>query len=259
VKQTLLDKAEAAVIKVLRDVRPQLLAAYGQIEFTTKADGTSLTELDMLVERRLRDVLRPIAPGVGIVGEEVEREGTGDTYWLIDPIDGTEQFIRGMPSCKNLVTLMEGGQPVWALMYFFVSDNLWLARKGQGATKNGQRMQLRHRPLEKCWIEFINKFTPEDIRVGQALKERVKALSRFHDTSFLMDSCVDGIVSLRTNGGQWDYGPRVLIYEEMGGRFATLGQETFDFEHIAGGFVQCHGKNFDELHRIVLDAKNHSI
>jgi myo-inositol-1(or 4)-monophosphatase len=254
-KQTLLDKAERAIMKVLGDVRPQLLEAYGKIEFTTKADGTSLTELDTMVEQRLRDALRPLAPGVGIVGEEVEREGSGDTYWLIDPIDGTEQFIRGIPSCKNLVTLMEGGQPVWALMYFFVSDTLWLARKGQGATKNGTSVRLKHRPLEKCWIEFINHLTDEDLRVARAVKERVRAISRFHDTSYLQDSCIDGMVSLKTQGGEWDYGPRVLIYEEMGGRFATLGQETFDFEHIAGGFVQCHSKNFDELHQIVLRAR----
>jgi fructose-1,6-bisphosphatase/inositol monophosphatase family enzyme len=88
--------------------------------------------------------------------------------------------------------------------------------------------------------------------------ERVRKVSRFHDTSFLQEGRIDGMVSLYTNGGQWDYGPRVLIYEEAGGRFATLGQQTFDFAHIAGGFVQCHARNFDELTKIVLSAQNHT-
>ena len=69
--------------------------------------------------------------------------------WTLDPIDGTEQFIRGIPTCKNLFSLVDNGQPVWALMYMFVRDELWLARKGQGTFCNGTKVSMRYRPPQK--------------------------------------------------------------------------------------------------------------
>jgi fructose-1,6-bisphosphatase/inositol monophosphatase family enzyme len=245
-----LNQAEAAILGVLKDVRPELMENYGKIDFETKHDQTVVTHLDKMVEQKLREVLKKLDPSIGIEGEEFGIEGSRETYWLVDPIDGTEQFIRGIPSCKNLLALIRNGEVVWSMMYMFAKDELWLARTGGGTTCNGQKITMRHRPLNRCWIEIsVNVRNQANVEALQRVRSKTTGFTIMRDPGFVAGGKVDGLLSLEAEGKAWDYAPRSLLYSEAGAKIANIGSDSYNFHN--NDFLVAHPDNFDELMKLV--------
>lgn len=235
---------------VLQRVRPELMEAYGTIEYVTKHDQTVVTALDKSIELELRDALMKFDASVGLLGEEHGQAGNTDTYWLLDPIDGTEHFIRGLPSCKNLICLMDKGRPVWGLTYFFVKDELWLARANKGVTMNGEKIEMRWRPLNRCWLEMsVNLFDQAHVEKLRALRKQIAGFSVRLGVDALASGKVDGLYNLNAGGGPWDYWPRYLMFTEAGGKMTNIGKDGYDFDDK--NFLMAHAKNFDALMNIV--------
>ncbi|HEU0027230.1 MAG TPA: inositol monophosphatase family protein, partial [Ktedonobacterales bacterium] len=122
--------AMATIRRTLDTLRPCLLAAFGHAPFSTKADGSPVTELDVAVEEALKEDLATVAPGVGFYGEETTHDELSSISWLIDPIDGTDAFIRGIPLCSSLVALLEHGQITLGVVYNFTTDEFYHAIRG---------------------------------------------------------------------------------------------------------------------------------
>lgn len=248
--QTFFDNAQSALMGVLSEVRPQLMEAYGTIEFDTKSDTTVVTQFDKSVELKLREALKKLDSGIGLVGEEHGQEGNPDTYWLIDPIDGTEHFIRGLPGCMNLICLMDQGRPVWGLTYFFAKDELWISRAGHGTTMNGEKVEMRWRPLDRSWIEIAPDYSDvEDLKKVMELRKHVAGFSNRLGIDNLSAGRVDGLYNKRAGGGPWDYWPRYLMFTEAGGKMTNIGKDTYDFEDPS--FLMAHPRNFDTLMNIL--------
>lgn len=239
---------------VLKRVRPDLMQAYGKIEYDTKSDHTVVTSLDKSIEIELRDALMKFDSSIGLLGEEHGQAGSKDTYWLLDPIDGTEQFIRGLPGCKNLVCLMDKGKPVWGVTYFFANDELWLAEAGKGTTMNGRKVEMCWRPLDRSWLEMsVDLFDQSHVDILRALRKQIAGFSIRMGYDAIAEGKVDGMVNLRAGGGPWDYWPRYLMLTEAGAKMANIGKDDYDFDDK--DFLVAHAKNFDTLMSIVTSYK----
>jgi histidinol-phosphatase len=100
----------------------------------TKADDTPVTAADRAAERFLREELVSRHPGDGIVGEEeADRPGTSGRRWVVDPIDGTKNFVRGVPVWATLIALMDGDEVVAGLVSAPALNRRWWAGTGSGA------------------------------------------------------------------------------------------------------------------------------
>lgn len=241
-----LAQAQATIEAVVRAYKPKLLAAHGHVELDIKSDHTPVTALDTELERLLRQALNNLDPGIGIEGEELGKQGNPDTFWLVDPIDGTESFVRGLPFVRNMVTLIDNGQPVFALVYKPVTDELFTARKGGGSFKNGQAVHVSDRPLERAWIELsVPLENPEVIPVVQAVRRRVNGYRLLGDFTYIVEGKVDGQLIYKPGGGAWDYAPRALMISEAGGRVANLGQADYAYRNF--DMLACNPSIFDEL------------
>lgn len=112
-------------------------AETGAVEL--KPDRTFVTTTDRAIEQRLREVIAQRFPQHGIWGEEFGRHQPGaDWQWILDPIDGTAQFIVGIPVYATLIALARGGVPVLGLMDFPAIGERWLGLEGQPTTRNGE-------------------------------------------------------------------------------------------------------------------------
>ena len=104
-----------------------------------KADGSPVTRADRAAEAVLVQGLRALLPGVAIVSEEGDVEaamaGVGSTYWLVDPLDGTKEFLKGLPEYTVNVALVDAGVPVLGVIYAPAADCLYLAARGHGARR----------------------------------------------------------------------------------------------------------------------------
>lgn len=130
------------VIDTFRSFRDTLIDAHGNIGHTHKSDYSQVTVLDIAVETDLKNKLSVAYPKIGFYGEETGQSGNSNTYWLVDPIDGTSSFVRGLPFCTNMAALIDDGEAIASVIYNFLTDDLYTANIGSGAFKNGERLQV---------------------------------------------------------------------------------------------------------------------
>jgi len=118
--------------------RAETLSRFRAVAVETKSDGTPVTEADRAAERVIRATLRAAFPDFGILGEEFGEEGSGERpYWVVDPIDGTLAFSRGIPLFTTLIALVEDGEPILGLIDCPTLDERYLGWRGGGCRRNG--------------------------------------------------------------------------------------------------------------------------
>ena len=86
------------------------------LKVETKPDRTPVTDADQAVETRIRELIAQHAPGDAVIGEEFEDTGSGSRQWVIDPIDGTANYLRGLPIWGSLIALRIDGVPVTSVV-----------------------------------------------------------------------------------------------------------------------------------------------
>lgn len=217
------------VIDTFRGFRDELLSHYGNVGHTLKSDKSQVTELDIKVENRLRDVLADAFPDYGFRGEETGVTGSTDVFWLVDPIDGTTSFIRGLPNCTNMAALIIGDQPVMSVIYNFFEDVLYTAVAGQGAYRNDVKIQVSNRTVADSFVDNLSSSTYTQLRsmlgpIGIRLLQPLGAAGR--SFSLLAEGKIEGAIALNSLAGMHDKAPGALLVREAGGELITFDNES---------------------------------
>ena len=226
------------IILAVRDIaRDELMPRYLAGGFARKADGSLLTEADTAVQRALATRLARIAK-VPLIGEEMSREtqerawhdGEGG-LWCVDPIDGTTNFVQGLPYFAISVGYLERGKSRLGVVYNPVIDELFAAERGRGASLNGVPMQTRsnNASLADCVGAVEPKYLPP------ALAREIAANPPFYSQRNWGAGAIDlcyvaaGRFDVYVHGGQklWDYAAASLVLEEAGGAIASFEHDDF--------------------------------
>ncbi len=118
---------------------------YQHILFETKEDESPVTEVDQYVEREIRKIIEKFHPDHDILGEEYGGENhQAEFVWVVDPIDGTKQFISGFPTFGTLIALCHHGVPVLGIIEHPAVCERWVGVKGQQSTLNGREIATRN-------------------------------------------------------------------------------------------------------------------
>jgi histidinol-phosphatase len=133
--QAALDAARAAGTVALRYFT-------GAFEVTLKEDRSPVTEADREAEGAIVNRLRAAFPDVGFLGEEFGVQGPQGRRWIIDPIDGTRNFVRGIPYWATLIALEEEGEVTVGVVHAPVTGDLLWAERGRGAFANGTPLRV---------------------------------------------------------------------------------------------------------------------
>lgn len=211
---------------------------------STKSDGTRLTEADLHAQALFAERLPQII-NCPMLGEEMSADeqhaiwqhaATG--LWVVDPIDGTNNFINGLPHFALSVAYIRHGRAQLGAIFHPMMREMFTAERGRGAWLNGRPLPLRHAP--KKLNESIAGVEVKYLRSGK-LASRMQTLHPFGSQRSMGSSTLDwcylaaGRYDLYLHGGQklWDYAAGALIYEEAGGRLATLeGDDFWSGEHV---------------------------
>jgi myo-inositol-1(or 4)-monophosphatase len=232
------------------ELRPELLQVHGTIEHKLKDDKTVVTTMDVMVETRLRDSLAELEPAIGFVGEESGGDMKQSSFWLVDPIDGTEPFIRGLPFSTNMIALIHNGEPVMGVIYNFILDEYFHAIKGGGATKNGHAIHVSDRPLRRAFIGFGPKLkNPKHHGIRDRLRLKIVSMPQVGAGGYVLaaiaSGAIEGMITFQSPGGPWDYAPGALLVTEAGGRVANFGSTSYDFTDTQ--LIASNAVIFDEL------------
>jgi histidinol-phosphatase len=224
----------------------------------SKPDLTPVSDADQAVERALRSTLGRTRPRDSVLGEEFGASeaaaGPGHRQWVIDPIDGTKNYIRGVPIWATLIALMEGDQPVVGLVSAPALGRRWWAALGHGAFAG--RHTAAATPIRVSGVRRIsdasfcysslhgweetNRLDPVLDLIRQSWRSR--AYGDFYGYMLVAEGAVDIMVEPELS--LWDLAALIPIVTEAGGGFTDL---TGRPGPAGGSAVATNGKLHEEV------------
>jgi histidinol-phosphatase len=195
----------------------------------TKPDMTPVSEADRRVEETIRATLRGARPDDGVVGEELPDTGGGSgRRWIVDPIDGTKSYVRGIPVYATLIALEADGELVLGLASAPALGRRWWATRGGGAFRDGEPIRVsRVGAIEDAHLAYdsVSSFDvaglTEEFLVLTRACWRSRGFGDFWQYALVAEGAVD--VALEPSGLKvWDLAPLLVLVEEAGGRFTDL-------------------------------------
>lgn len=242
-----LDPCTPAALQLLEDVvrriaHAELMPRFGASGSRVKDDGSLVTAADTAVQSCLAEELAAYWPDVQLMGEEMTEEmqyaslqcqaGT----WCLDPLDGTTNFVNGVPFFAVSLALLRDNKPVLGLVYDPSRQECFSALHGQGAWLNGQPIKVRvPAPALRCCVAIVD-FKRLRPRLAGRLGVDPPYRSQRSYGSCALDWCwlAVGRAHLYLHGGQklWDYAAGSLILQEVGGVFASLDGDPMTYETL---------------------------
>jgi histidinol-phosphatase len=218
--QLALELADASDVITLRHFHSSSLGV------RTKSDHTPVSEADEAVERAIRERLARERPDDGIVGEEFG-SSPGQRRWIIDPIDATKNYIRGIPVFATLIALEERSRITVGVVSSPAMSLRWWASRGEGAFRNGSRIHVSTvAAIDEAHLSYdsITDFDMHGLAAPfLALARRctrTRAFGDFWSYMLVAEGAID--IAIEPQVALWDMAPISIIVEEAGGRFTDL-------------------------------------
>ncbi|MFM1967287.1 MAG: hypothetical protein RL590_144 [Actinomycetota bacterium] len=225
---------------------------------TTKPDNTPVTDADRAVETAIREALATHRKSDGLVGEEFGSDkGSSGRYWVIDPIDGTKNFMRGVPTWATLIALVQVDsagkeEVVVGIASAPALARRWAAAKGHGATVNEKRISVsKVSSLSDASISYSDFVgwgdRLEPFQKMLAAAWRTRGIGDFWSHMLVAEGAVD--VAIEPSLALWDMAALDIIVREAGGSFTNVVGEDGPF---GGSGVSTNGV----LHNTVINGLN---
>ena len=245
------------MVGAARKAARSLKRDFGEVEnlqVSLKGPANFVTAADRRAEETLYAELSKARPGYGFLGEEGgKREGSDPTHtWIVDPLDGTTNFLHGIPHFTISVGLEREGQIVAGVIYDPAKDELFVAERGKGAFLNDQRLRgAGRRQLNECVVAcglpHIGRGDHEEFRREMtAIQDRVAGLRRFGaaalDLAFVAAGRLDGYWERDLHS--WDIAAGMLMVREAGGTVSDIATpgDPLVTGHIVCGNEFVHGE-----------------
>ncbi len=223
----------------------------GAFQVTLKPDQSPVTQADREAEQAIVERLATAFPDIGFLGEEFGAQGGQERRWIIDPVDGTQNFVRGIPYWATLLALEEAGELTLGVVYAPATGDLFWARRGQGAYANGQPLRvsavdrLADAMLVHAGLNSLKTCRPGPYWDGfLRLVEHTQRQRGFGDYfayTFVLRGQAE--LMLEADIKPWDLAPFKILFEEAGGRLTDFeGYPTI----YAGTVLASNGRLHDE-------------
>jgi len=241
---------------------------------TNKPDNTPVTDADRAVETAIREALATHRQTDGLVGEEFGSDkGTSSRYWVIDPIDGTKNFMRGVPTWATLIALVNVDSSGFEEVVVGIASAPALARRWSAAKSLGAYVRFNSGSADDLWEEFDASSTEKKISVSKVAKLsdasisysdfvgwgdrlepfqkmlanawRTRGIGDFWSHMLVAEGAVD--IAIEPSLAVWDMAALDIIVREAGGTFTNTAGQSGPF---GGSGVSTNGL----LHNAVING-----
>ena len=218
------------MIKACRKASKTLIRDFGEIEnlqVSVKGPGDFVTASDKKVEKILIEELQKARPNYSILSEEIGKISNDESYkWIIDPIDGTANFLHGIPHFAISIGLEQDGEIICGIIYDPIKDEMFVAEKGNGSYLNNQRIRVSSRSKLKDCIIFTGGPKKEEKDRETSLKEYYNFSSKVQipirklgsaalDMAYVAAGRCDGFWQRHLK--YWDIAAGIILVKESGG------------------------------------------
>ncbi len=227
------------MVKVCRKAAKILIRDFGEIEnlqVSLKGPGNFVTASDIKVEKILVEELQKARPTYSILSEEIGEINNDESFkWIIDPIDGTSNFLHGIPHFAISIGLEHDKEIICGIIYDPIKDEMFTAEKGNGAYVNNKRMRVSSRSKLKDCIIFTGgpRQNPKDKELffveyknfSSVVKTPIRKMgSASLDIAYVAAGRCDGFWQRNLN--YWDYAAGIILVKESGGFVTDFNGEN---------------------------------
>lgn len=225
-----------------------------------RAGGKNLhTKQDFLVEDYLIKEIKKKYPHHSILGEERgKQEGRSNFLWLIDPLDGTNNFVNHNPFFSLSICLFKNNQPYLAYIYAPALDEIYFAKKGFGSFRNGKRIKVskvsNFKDSYLCFCEGGEKRKRRLVKIFQKVYPKVLEIRKLGsaalECAWVASGRAEGYFS--TQISPWDVAAGVLLVEEAGGKVTNFKSQSWRL--LKDDFIASNGKIHSQLVRLLKNS-----
>lgn len=222
-------------------------------------DSNFVTSCDLAVQRCLAEELTALLPGSAFLGEENADcwDRTAEYVWVVDPIDGTSNFIRNIGFSAISVALCRAGEPYRAVVYNPYRDEMFSAAKGEGAFLNGQPIHVSERDfahghLCSAMSLYDKRYAPPCLAIIGEVYSQADDLRRMGTAAIEMAYLAAGRVELyfEIRLSPWDAAAASLLITEAGGCVEFLYHDGLPLEGVFPVIAANSRENFEKLREI---------
>lgn len=250
------------MIKAARKAARSLLRDFGEVEnlqVSAKGPGDFVSRADLKAEELIREELTEARPNYGWLGEEsAEVKGSDPTRrWIVDPLDGTTNFLHGMPHWAISIALEHKGEIVAGVVYDPAKDEMFVAEKGAGAYLNDRRLRVsgRRDMIEMLFATGIpfggRPELPGALRQIAAIAPQTAGIRRLGsaslDLAYVAAGRLDGYWERKIR--PWDAAAGMLLVREAGGFVGAIAE---DGEVFADGTIVAGNANVFDAFRVLV-------
>ena len=207
------------------------------LQITAKGRNDFVTEVDRAAEREIMETIRHSYPQHAFLAEESGHTGKDDTVWIIDPLDGTTNFLHGFPTFAVSIACQHKGRLEHAVVYDPMRQELFTTSRGTGAQVDGKRMRVtQRRTLEGALIatgfpyRANAKYIDDYLAMLKTVMQKTAGIRRpgsaALDLAYVAAGRVDGFWEIGLE--PWDTAAGALLIQEAGGRIGTLTGNDFN-------------------------------
>ena len=226
------------------------------LERRVKDDSSIVTEADEKTEEKIIAVIKRKYPGHSFLGEEGGEKDTGSEYtWVIDPLDGTRNFVNGIPIFAISIALLKNNEHVASVVYNPLTDALFTSEKGKGSYCNGHQFRVSEHNSESALITIGTSSKSEDKKiVAQLFSNALQYVSAVRylgstvlELAYLARGGTEGFVNVGTK--KWDYAAGSLLVLEAGGTITDFDGNSWDLSQ--NYFIASNGVIHPQLLELV--------
>jgi histidinol-phosphatase len=248
----IVEEADAIAMKYYRG---------GALGEEKKGDGTVVTVADKTIEKMALEKVKQSGLEIDVVGEETSKEipsgpsTNGRARMIIDPIDGTEEFSRGIPTFGTLMGIEENGEIVAGMVSApaLSQGTRWWAYRGEGAYRGGKRIHVSNRKsLEEAMVFTTGTGWAKNMEARASMRRMADAarssrsIGGFWQHMLVAEGAIEAAVDWVSK--PWDLAPLGVIVEEAGGKSTTIDGERTIYK---GRFVSTNGILHEQILRLL--------
>lgn len=256
--------AKELAVKIINQAGLIAKERFDQFEHIRIKDsfGDVVTEVDHMAEEIILNNIQSVFPDHQIHSEEAGNNGKrSDWLWLIDPLDGTNNFAIGLPVFTTSITLLYRKEPVLGVVYEPMTDRIFVSTINEGAHCNGRKIQVKSNPNFKQsnigWIQGHRvQNDPKAVALRQHIDLHFKRMMRLWAPTLqwcmLAKGDIDGIVLYNSEGDDLYSG--ILMVKEAGGVVVDFEGKPFTGMNEEPYIIACHPDHKEELIKVVNDG-----
>ena len=221
-----------------------------------KQDGTLVTDIDLRMEEEIVKTIKKKFPGDAILSEENVYPLKGAHYrWIIDPLDGTHNYIRGVNIVGTSIALAFNKEVVMGIIHMPFTKELYFTSKGTGSYLNGEKIYVSDRGLKETTLIYdsniINEQTTVMLEHLKKLKGKVFIMRMFGSTARSLSYIAEGKADLEVEYTDkvWDFAAGAILIEEAGGKFTNHKGKHWDINNTE--YIASNGVMHDEVLKII--------